>query len=168
MDSLSGLLVALSEFLVVILIVAVILYVFTALSLFTMAKNKGIDHAWFAWIPVLQNYLQGELIDDVVPFFSPSTLIPQAKWILLAGAILVGCVSQVKYVGSIVAVVYAVYYYLAMYRLYKLYDADHCVVYTVLSIIFAVTGPFFMFAIRNNSPVEYLDNINSNSDSSSL
>lgn len=166
MDSLSGLLVALSEFLVVIVIVAVILYVFTALALFTMAKNKGIDHAWFAWIPVLQNYLQGELIDDVVPFFSPNTLIPYAKWILLGGAILVSCLSQVQYLGTILAVVYAVYYYLALYRLYKLYDADHCVVYTVLSIIFAVTGPFFMFAIRNNTPVEYLSNVGGSNSSS--
>lgn len=48
-----------------------------------------------------------------------------------------------------VAIAYAVVYYMALYDVYKSLDPGNCVLFLVLSIIFNVTEPFFLFFNRN-------------------
>ena len=44
--------------------VGIVMYVFSALGLYTMAGNRGIEYKWIAWIPVVQLWLLGDLIDN--------------------------------------------------------------------------------------------------------
>ena len=39
-------------------------YVFTALSLYTIAQRRGIKHAWMAWVPVLNAWILGCISDQ--------------------------------------------------------------------------------------------------------
>lgn len=47
-----------------------------------------------------------------------------------------------------VSIAYAIVYYMAMYDVYKSMDPGNCVMFLVLSIIFNVTEPFFLFFNR--------------------
>lgn len=48
-----------------------------------------------------------------------------------------------------VAIAQTIVYFMAMYDIYKSLDPSNCVVYLVLSILFSVTEPFFLFFNRN-------------------
>ena len=45
-------------------IISVVAYVFTALSLYTIAKRRGIRNPWLAWIPVADVWVLGSLSDQ--------------------------------------------------------------------------------------------------------
>lgn len=48
-----------------------------------------------------------------------------------------------------ISIAYAVFRYMALYDIYKSLDPDNCVLFLVLSILFGVTEPFFLFFSRN-------------------
>ena len=57
----------LSTFLIAVLIITiaicVVMYVFEALSLFTIAKRRGIPNYGLAWVPVGNMWIVGKLAD---------------------------------------------------------------------------------------------------------
>jgi len=141
--------------LVVSLVIGLVCYVFNALGLYTMAKNRNLDNPWLAWIPLASNYLMGELINDDV---SISTWhIPYAKLFLplmgLALTVVMMILGFIPYLGAFIGILLSLalsfYYYAAQFWLYSIYDKDHRVLYLVLSIIFPFLGPIFIFIIRN-------------------
>lgn len=141
--------------LVVSLVIGLVCYVFNALGLYTMAKNRNLDNPWLAWIPLASNYLMGELINDDV---SISTWhIPYAKLFLplmgLALTVVMMILGFIPYLGAFIGILLSLalsfYYYTAQFWLYSIYDKDHRVLYLVLSIIFPFLGPIFIFIIRN-------------------
>lgn len=56
-------------------------------------------------------------------------------------------------IGSIVMIVYSVFYYIALYNVYKAFNPANATVFEVLSILLSVTTPFLLFSIRNRAPV---------------
>ena len=48
-----------------------------------------------------------------------------------------------------ISIAYAVFRYMALYDLYKSLDPANCVLFLVLSLLFGVTEPFFLFFSRN-------------------
>ena len=48
-----------------------------------------------------------------------------------------------------ISIAYAVFRYMALYDLYKSLDPANCVLFLVLSVLFGVTEPFFLFFSRN-------------------
>ena len=140
---------------VISLVIGLICYVFHSLGLYTMAKNRNLDNPWLAWIPLANNYLMGELINDDV---SISTWhIPYAKLFLplmgLALSVVMTLLGFIPYLGAFMGILLSLalsfYYYAAQFWLYSIYDRDHRVLYLVLSIIFPFLGPIFVFIIRN-------------------
>lgn len=133
-------------------------YILKGIALYTMGKNRGFEHAWFAWIPFVNMYLFGELINDKVAF--DTLIIPSAKWILLFAPIVSGALTQIPYIGWIFSIIVLIYSFAAEYRLFKLYAPENAVLYLVLSIVFFWIGflaPIFMVVIRNKEPQEYLN-----------
>ena len=61
---------------------------------------------------------------------------------------LVGIVGMCLPMAGI-SIAYAVIYYMALYDIYRSMDPVNCVLFTVLSILFHVTEPFFLFFNRN-------------------
>ncbi|MDO5401068.1 MAG: hypothetical protein Q4F17_08825 [Eubacteriales bacterium] len=50
--------------------------------------------------------------------------------------------------AAAIAIAQAIIYYMALYDVYKSMDPNNCVVFLVLSILFGVTEPFFLFFNR--------------------
>jgi len=61
--------------LVIILLVALAFYVYMAYALYTMAKKTNTQHAWMAWVPLLNVYLMVKIAGKpgwwLVLFFIP-------------------------------------------------------------------------------------------------
>ena len=48
-----------------------------------------------------------------------------------------------------IAIAYTVFRYMALYDVYKSMDPSNCILFLVLSILFGITSPFFLFFSRN-------------------
>ena len=46
------------------LVVSLVMVIFQGVGLYTMAKRRGIKHAWLAWIPVGNSWLVGCIADQ--------------------------------------------------------------------------------------------------------
>lgn len=141
--------------LITALIIGIVCYVFTAIGLFTMAKNRKLDHAWLAWIPIANRYLMGELINDDVSI--SSLHIPYAKIFLpltpFALALIMSILGWIPEIGLVFTILISLalsfYQCTALFWLFSIYSKTHRVLFLVLSIIFPFMGPIFIFVIRN-------------------
>ena len=43
----------------------VLTYVLASIAMHSMAKQRELEHAWMAWVPILRKYLLGSIADDV-------------------------------------------------------------------------------------------------------
>lgn len=161
-------------------------YVLTAMALYTLAKRRGLNHPWLAWIPVVNCWILGSLSDQyryVVKGENKSkrkvlltlSIVSSCLALVMAAVAIamvvnmvtaaMGGASEMAILSSItgplmgvagmslpifgVAIAYAVVYFMALYDVYKSMDPGNCVLFLVLSIIFNVTEPFFLFFNRN-------------------
>lgn len=151
-------------------------YVLGSLGLYTIAKRRGISKPWLAWIPVVSVWIVGS-ISDQYRYVSKGQIKNKRKVLLgmeigiiaLTIAMFVGMVyAAVAMDGAaaesgvalvlvlllavlvlvVVSLVFMVFYYMAMYDLYTSVNPPYNVVFLVLSIIFNVTEPFFVFFNR--------------------
>ena len=168
------------------MLLAIASYVLTSMALYTLASRRGISHAWFSWVPVLNVWIIGSLSDQyryVVKGQYKSkrkTLLILNLLQFVIGAVIAGiCIFMVTdlisesiygVIGSNVmrsimgpglaaggfglllagiSIAAAVVYYMALYDIYTSMDPANNVLFLVLSIIFNVTEPFFLFFSRN-------------------
>lgn len=154
-----------------------VMYIFLSLSLFTLAKRRGILHPGLAWVPVCgARWIMGSLADQYV-YFAEGKVKYQRRLLLwlevgmyvllglffgLMGGMVAGAVidngSQVATMAIWMllgyflllaeAIVFAVFQYIALYRIYKSCDPKNTTLFLVLSILFNITMPFFLFACR--------------------
>ena len=168
------------------ILLSIATYGFSAMALYTLAKRRGLNHPWLAWIPVVSCWLMGSLSDQyryVVKGENKSK-----RKVLLTLSIINSCLCLVMIVVAVVmtinlinismvgademavlsavmgpvmgvaglclpllgvAIAYAILYYMALYDVYKSMDPGNCVLFLVLSILFSITEPFFLFFNRN-------------------
>lgn len=167
-------------------LIGIATYVLSALGLYTIAKRRGLNHPWLAWIPVASAWIVGSLSDQyryvvngenkskrkVLLTLNIITAVLSA--VIIVCAIAVAANAFVGVAGNVgedamlrmilgpvlsvaglalplagVAIAYAVVYYMALYDIFKSLDPNNCVLFLVLSIVFSVTEPFFLFFNRN-------------------
>jgi len=156
---------------------SILCYVLQSLGLYTVADRRGIRHAWLAWLPVGNFWLLGS-ISDQYQYVAKGKIRSRRKVLLglsialvgmyllfVAGLVVLaissafGAIETGAVVGAllfilgifafvVVAVVLCVLQYVAYYDLFKSCEPGNAVLYLVLSIIFSVTLPFFVFACR--------------------
>lgn len=154
-----------------------VMYIFLSLSLFTLAKRRGILHPGLAWVPVCgARWIMGSLADQYV-YFTEGKIKYQRRLLLwlevgmyvllglffaLVGGLVAGAVIQNEtqavtmaiwmllgyFLLLAEAIVFAVFQYIALYRIYKSCDPKNTTLFLVLSILFNITMPFFLFACR--------------------
>ena len=90
--------------------------------------------AFIAMLPSLIN------MDAANPTFTPAII----------GSIATMFISF--FAMSVIAITYALLYYIALWRMFAIFDNSNATLFLILSIIFSITTPFFIFAIRNNKP----------------
>lgn len=158
------------------MLLGVAAYVLTALAIYTISCRRGLNKPWLAWIPVLNVWLLGSLSDQyqyVVRGENKSkrkvllilSILKAILWlavIVLAGITVtvfvfghggffgatVGLIGLLLPLGG-VTIAHAVIRYMALYDVYKSLDPANAVLFLVLSILFGVTEPFFLFFNRD-------------------
>ena len=128
--------------------IAVVAYVLTAIGLSKLAQKQNIPNAWLAWVPIAQLYIIGILVKEVK---LGTFTIPRMDLVLPLGAVAVGILAAIPFLGGLVALAFAVLFIYTLYLLFNLYVPDSAVLYTILSAIglFAI----FIFIIRDKDQV---------------
>ncbi len=150
MDYDSSVFAILGGFIFVLAIVGIILYVFMALGMQSMATKLRIENPWLAWIPVGNLYLMGRIAGDRVTIFNKD--IEKLGFVLLIGGICMGVISSIPVIGFLACIAYAVIYCVALYKVYRIFAEDSAMMYCILSIVINVTAPFFIFFASKNEP----------------
>ena len=168
--------VVLGIFLIVMLLIMVLgvaMYVLSSLGMYKIAQRRGIRNPWLSWIPVGNMWILG-CISDQYQYLVKGKIRNRRK--VLIGLEVATAVSYFLYAVAqvvtalsfgaadvpmaVVAVLYVVmnaglsivlmvFSYIAYYDLFVSCDPGHAEVYLVLSILFNITMPFFLFACRN-------------------
>lgn len=173
------LLVVLGIWLVVALFAAAVslaLYVVRALSLYTIAKRRGIRNPWLSWVPVGGDWIIGSLSDQYQ--YLVKGKIRSLRKVLLAlslASLICGTVGgvwsfvrmvvmfsgragqsltpviggmAVSVVSMLVGIAATVVGHICKYDVYRSCDPKNAVAFLVIAIFIGVTEPFFLLACR--------------------
>ncbi len=150
------------------------LYVMQSLSLYSIAKRRGIQKPWLAWLPVGSSWILG-CISDQYRYVARGQVKNKRKTLLILNLVTLG-VSVLFYVVLIVnvilyntrldvlsivmgvmlvslmmsglAIATAVIQYMALYDTFVSCDPNTATVFLVLSILFGLQ-PIFLLVCRN-------------------
>lgn len=154
---------------------AILTYVLHALGMYAIAKRRGIRNPWLSWIPVGDVWILGSIADQY-QYVAKNRVRNRRKVLLgltlgmwstillvFTGAALLGvgsvtddalagagaAIMLLAYLAMVVmAVIVAVFQYIAYYDLFSSCDPGSAVLYLVLSIFLGVVLPFFVFSSR--------------------
>lgn len=130
---------------ILMVVFAIIVYVFTAISIMTLANRNNISNSWLAWIPVANLYLFSSLIKEKFK-------IPYFEWILVVGVAALGIASINSLVLCLLALTLYIILLIIFHEIFKKYSKSY-VLLTIFGIMFPILLPFFLFTIKNNEPV---------------
>ena len=99
--------------------------------------------SFLAAIVVLLILMAVAAIRSEMGYFRSDSLMKE----ILRYAIALGCTGLIMMGTGFAA---AIIRYMALYDVYMSMDPGNCVVFLVLSILFSITEPFFLFFSRNN------------------
>ena len=147
---------------------AVVSYILSAAGMYAIAKRRGINNAWLAWIPVASGWILGSISDQYQYVVKGKVRYNRIILISLLGAsallggissgstqLLVEGTSNVlgilggSFLASAVSIACMVFHFIALYDLYCSCNPQNSVLFLVLSIVFGITEPFFVFGCRN-------------------
>lgn len=184
LDIMEELLPMFAGFLFFALALSVVVYVFRALSLYTIAKRRGVALAWLAWIPLTSNYILGGISDQYQRCVNrKKTNRAMILLVLAIVSMVIGWITSrgqwdalfrlfedIEYMdpeyalmeffedsqgmmltgffSTAISVASAVFMYIALFDVYKSCKPEQATVFLVLSILFGITIPFFLFYCR--------------------
>lgn len=163
---------------VIAILWSVAAYVLHALSLYTIAKRRGIRNPWLSWIPVANYWILGSISDQyqyvvrhriqsrrklLLGFGIASFVLSQAFLFSFNFGSLYRFLSTgrgdlyhiasggalLSLLNTGISITLLVFQYICLYNLFQSCNPRNSTVFTVLSIIFPVTQPFFLLACRN-------------------
>lgn len=149
-------------------------WVLSAVAVYVIARRRGLNKPWLAWVPVLNVWLLGSLSDQY-QYVVKRKNTSRRKWLLVLNLLLpvlygtvigFACAALMPAAYGIywdklmvalgvalplagVAVAAAVIRFVALYDVYRSLDPNNAVLFLVLSIFFGVTEPFFLFFNRD-------------------
>ena len=154
----------------VVPLVSLAIYVFTALSLYTIAQRRGLHCPWLAWIPVANLWLMGSVSDQYryltqgqvknkrivllvlegVTLALTGGLVGSVIWLVAAKGTAAAVITMVvmALLAGGTALAKTVLGFMALYDIYASCDPQNATVYLVLSIFFKFLRPIFLFVIR--------------------
>lgn len=137
-----------------VLALGVFLYIFYAMGLYRIGRNRAIPLSWLAWIPVASLYVLGAAADDRRGRRFFVILTP----LLGGGAAVFGIIGLTGTppdvflaAAMILAAAAAVFIFMALYWVYAGL-VRFPVPLLVLSVVFVFLAPIFLFALRERLP----------------
>ncbi|MCH5304660.1 MAG: hypothetical protein J1E41_07330, partial [Ruminococcus sp.] len=137
---------------IVLSILAIILYIFQSLALYTIAKKRNIENAWLAWIPLASLYIVGKIGDHFLAKKGKNYNLAIVLLIVAAVAFVCNIISSSGFfgaIGGLCSIAAVVLQFICIYQFYKGVNSNSAVVMLVFSIIFSVAMPFILFSQRN-------------------
>lgn len=133
------------------LLVFIVLWVLKSIGLAQMAKNKGIENEWLAWLPIADLYIMGALVEEISIFnIKISNLGLWFPMICLIGVVL----SGIPFLGLVISLALLIFQIVFMFNFFKMYSSQ-AALFTVLSILLAFLFPIFVFFLRNNPIIDF-------------
>lgn len=156
-------------------LIGIAMYVLRSLSVYTIAKRRGLENPWLSWIPVGHEWILGSLSDQY-KYLSQGKIQNRRKVLLALGITSTVCglltvgVAMVSIISAVameevgagmlvtmllwlvcfgVGIAAMVFSYMCKYDIYKSCDPKNAVAYLVISIFIGVTEPFFLMVCRN-------------------
>lgn len=161
-------------FLIIALVFSVISYIFQGKGMYAIAKRRGIEKPWLAWVPVGNMWLLGCISDqfrylsygqnttrrrklmvlDIILIAVILLLCGLCIWVAVSvsvgeGLSLATSMLVVVYGMLAVAVVASVLQYKCYFDLFRSCDPSKSVLFLILSILVGYPLPFFVYACRN-------------------
>lgn len=155
----------------VVPLLSLAVYVFTALSLYTIAQRRGLHCPWLAWIPVANLWLMGSLSDQYryltqgqvkhkrivllvlegITLALTGGLVGSVIWLIAAKGTAAAVISMVVMglLAGGTALAKTILGFMALYDIYASCDPENATIYLVLSIFFKFLRPIFLFIIRD-------------------
>lgn len=160
---------------VVIFGISITMYLFEAFGLYRMGQRLGFKNPWLAFVPVANVYALGKVAEQYVkndgkPSAKFSKILLTLNIIILAIAVLFvvfAVVAAVLFSNRVaifipiilgylaligIAIAQSVVYYIALWRIFAIYDNNNATVFLVLSIFISFLYPIFLFVLRNKEP----------------
>ena len=141
-------------------------HILTAIGLYSIARRRGIEFPWTAWLPGVNFWLVGCISDQYQAIVRGKQrnrrtlllcliLIPLVAFCAMHLAVPAGGQAAGNALFLLIfvpawcaAAVLVVVFFMALYDLYVSCDPKNAVLYLVLSIVLGVTQPVFLFLCR--------------------
>lgn len=126
---------------VLVVIIGIVGYVFTALALYKMAKVEGYKRPWLAWIPITSPYLLIKLGDGKILFLIVGILS------LFTGNFVNGFMEDtlLKYFGIAVSAVWTIYSLIMYLKISDRYEVS--ALYFVIGLIFELIPSMLIIGV---------------------
>ncbi|MDD2955765.1 MAG: hypothetical protein PHD67_05550 [Oscillospiraceae bacterium] len=120
------------------------------INLRTRGKNTHL-RLWLLWLGLAAMISSLSYLTVYFACFFPMLQFATPPSDMVAGMVFI----ILLFYGVLLAVsiAYTVFYGIAIYRLFSDYHPQNAVMYTVLSLVFNIVGPFLIFSVRNRQPV---------------
>ena len=157
---------------------SVVSYILSGKSLSAIARRRGIEKPWLAWVPVGSDWMLGCISDQYryvvhgqqrnartrrmrrsIIFLSMITLLSFAAGVLMGlavsgvsddvMAVLAVVLILFCYAAIAVGAIYTVACHQAYFDLYRSCDPDKSLVYLLIGIFVSYPVPFFVYSCRN-------------------
>lgn len=159
----------------VVLLFALAFWIIRSLSLMKLAKRRGIQNAWLAWIPIGNYWVLGSVADQYQHLVHGKVTSRRKIMLILAavGTVVgtgysilsvvqtvlmetgedIAALTLISVLGYLltmgVSITSMVFYHICNYDLYRSCNPNNAVTFLVLGIVFGVCEPFFYLSCRN-------------------
>lgn len=130
---------------VVVVLIGLVFYCLKSIGLYTLAKNRGIENPWLAWIPVADLYIMGMLLGEMDLFGLHIENLGLWCPVAVVGGSLLG---GIPVLGMLISIALMIFLVAFVYKLFELYT-ENAILFTILSVLLGLF-PIFIFVIRDN------------------
>ncbi|MBQ1988803.1 MAG: hypothetical protein II234_02715, partial [Clostridia bacterium] len=161
----------------VVLVIGVALYILGAFAIFKLSKKVELKAPFISFIPFLQSFALGRIAEKYIKKDgSNSARFSILLFIFSAFYSIFNVIVNIEdaiandtkvtidmftsfifvialfFVLLVCAICYKIFFAIAIWRVFAIFDYKMATVYTIISVLFSTISPIFLFVIRNNTP----------------
>ncbi len=122
----------------------IVLYIFMSISLYSIGKRSSVKHLWFAFVPLLQYYIIGEICEEY------QFLGFRIKKLGLLTALLFFLEFAIEFSRfTPLLIVVAIFKALIFHKFYSLFTQRRALLYTAISTLGSIPLTIILFLIKD-------------------
>lgn len=171
MDEVMSVFLLIFAFFAIIMLLCIIGFVLQGIPLYKMAKNRGMQYPWLAFVPYGCNYIMLNIPTKPFNLFNffvlrdRMTLFIYYLIFTIGGSFIVNIFAYIPIVGIIITIAYLILSILVSYQItkdiYDTYETDNTTLLAVLSMFIPFMQLILMYIYMNREPI-YSNNSNNN------